>query len=168
MPLLALGLHIGDYDPDAITGPVVDGVLLTENSNRLVQEGFGFIEFDDGSGQILAFTSFGFSDTSDTQTELTANVRTFEGAERIKYFIREGNFSNPSDVASSGNVDTSGTPSQTMLAEGVLFSNNVSDPLTTSSSVLINRGQNYTLTYQPSLADGSSPGLSPVHIVSRA
>jgi len=46
MPLLGLGLHIGDSDPDTIVGPLIDGVLRTEAGQFLNLESGGFLKFD--------------------------------------------------------------------------------------------------------------------------
>lgn len=46
MPYFGLGLHIGDYDPDSVVGPVIDGVLRTEAGAFLQVEAGQYLAFD--------------------------------------------------------------------------------------------------------------------------
>ena len=47
MPILGLGLYIGDSDPDTIVGPVIDGVLRTEIGEFLRTEAGQYLAFDE-------------------------------------------------------------------------------------------------------------------------
>jgi len=46
MPLLGIGLHIGDSDPDSIVGPVINGVLRSELGEYLRTEAGEYLAFD--------------------------------------------------------------------------------------------------------------------------
>ena len=46
MPLLGIGLHIGDTDSDSVVGPILDGILRTEAGAFLITEAGQFLAFD--------------------------------------------------------------------------------------------------------------------------